>query len=181
MADRDRLIQGYARAIFAIAEAEGDLDQVEDELFRFGRTVGAQPELREALTDPSLPADRKRAVIDELLGGRASKNTVGLLDFVVEQGRANDLGRIIDALLELSGERRNHVVAEVRTAVPLDVYRRAQLQEALVRATGKQVEVKVLVDESVLGGVVTRVGDQVFDGSIRRRLELARAQLARGR
>jgi F-type H+-transporting ATPase subunit delta len=181
VAERESLIRGYAQALFAVAEAEGELEQVEDELYRFGQAVQKQPKLREALTDPSLPGDRKRAVVEELLGKKSSPHTVGLVAFLVEQGRAKDLPRIIETMAELAAERRRKALAEVRTAVPLDAKRRGQLAKALSKATGKDIELKVLVDPSVIGGVVARVGDQVFDGSVRRKLELARQQLAQVR
>jgi F-type H+-transporting ATPase subunit delta len=177
----DRRVQGYAQALFAVAEAEGNLATVEDELYRFARAVDAQPELREALTDVKLPADRKKAMLQELLGDRANPQTVSLLGFLVEQGRAKDLSKIIEALAQLAAAERQKAVAEVRTAVPLDTKHRKALADALAAATGKDVELKVLVDPSVIGGVMARVGDQVFDGTIRRKLELARHQLAQAR
>src|SRR5207244_8262582 len=109
--------------------------------------------------------ERKKALLQELLGARASAQTVGLLGFVVERGRAKDLGRIVEALAEEASERRRHALAEVRTAVPLDEDHRGRLTRALARATGKELELKVLVDPSVIGGVMARVGDQVFDGT----------------
>ena len=181
MAERDRVIQGYAQALFSVAEAEGTLEDVEDELYRFGKSVESHPDLRDALTNPALPSDRKRAVLQELLGEKANPHTVGLLGFVVEQGRARDLTRILEALSQVAAERRSRAVAEARSAVPLDSKQRDRLAAALERATGKDVELKVLVDPSVIGGVLVRVGDQVFDGTIRRRLELAREQLLRTR
>jgi F-type H+-transporting ATPase subunit delta len=181
VAERDKLTQGYARAMFAVADAEGELDRVEDELYRFGKEVEGQPQLREALTDPALPAERKKAVTTEILAGKASRHTVAMLGFLVEQGRAKDLPKIIEALVEVAAEQRNRAVAEVRSAVPLDEQRRTKLARALSEASGRDVEVKVLVDPSLMGGVVARVGDQVFDGSVRRKLEMARDQLARAR
>ena len=178
MARNKEAIRGYAQALFAVAEAEGVLDEVTDELFRFTRTVEQHPELRQALTDPKLPAERKRAVLQDLLGDRANRHTLNVLEFIVEQGRARELEAIVSELIDLAAERRRHVVAEVRTAVPLDGERRKRLAAALSEATGKDVELKVIVDESVVGGVVARVGDQVIDGSIRRRLELARERLS---
>jgi F-type H+-transporting ATPase subunit delta len=175
---RNEAIRGYAQALFAVAEAEGVLDEVEDELFRFARAVQSNEQLRQALTDLALPPERKRAVLEDLLGGEADPHTVNLLGFIVEQGRARDLGAIVDELVELAAERRKHVVAEVRTAVPLTATLRKRLAEALSEATGKSVELKVIVDEAIIGGVVSRVGDQVIDGSIRRRLELARERLS---
>jgi F-type H+-transporting ATPase subunit delta len=181
VAERDSLVRGYAQALFAVAEAEGELEQVENELYVFAKAVEKQPKLREALTDPALPADRKKGVIEELLGNRASSHTVRLLGFLVEAGRAKDLSRIIEAMAELAAERRRKAVAEVRTAVPLDAKRRELLAKALSAATGKDIDLKVLVDPSVIGGAVAQVGDQVFDGSVRRKLELARQHLAQVR
>ena len=117
-------------------------------------------------------------MVQELLGGRASGHTVNLVEFLLEQGRAKDLARIVDAMTELAAERRRRAVAEVRTALPLDAERRSRLATALSEATGKDVELRTLVDPSVIGGVVARVGDVVFDGSVKRKLEMAREQLA---
>jgi F-type H+-transporting ATPase subunit delta len=181
VAERDRLIQGYAQALFAVAEAEGSLEDVEDELFRFGKIVESQPELRESLTNPGLPADRKKGVVRELLGNKASPQTVSLVGFVVDQGRGKDIAKITDALAELAASRRHRAVAEVRTAVPLDATRKKRLVKALSEATGREVEVKTVVDPTVIGGVVVRVGDHVYDGTIRRKLEMAREQLSRTR
>jgi F-type H+-transporting ATPase subunit delta len=175
------MIQGYAQALFSVAEAEGNLEDVEDELFRFGKIVESQPELREPLTDPGLPADRKKAVVRELLGNKASSQTLSLVGFVVDQGRGKDIVKITDALAELAASRRHRAVAEVRTAVPLDATRKKRLVKALSDATGREVEVKTVVDPTVIGGVVVRVGDHVYDGTIRRKLEMAREQLSRTR
>jgi F-type H+-transporting ATPase subunit delta len=178
VARKKEAIRGYAQALFSVAEAEGVLDEVSDELFRFSRTVEQQPDLRQALTDPKLPAERKGAVLEDLLGERANPHTLNLLAFIVEQGRARELEAIVDELAQLAAERRQSEVAEVRTAVPLDATRRNKLARALERATGKKIEMKVVVDPSIVGGVVARVGDQVIDGSVRRRLELARERLS---
>jgi F-type H+-transporting ATPase subunit delta len=174
---KDDLALGYARALFSVAEAEGALADVEDELFRFARMGLAEKSLREALTDPALPADRKKAVIAELLGERATPHTVNLLGFIIDQGRARDIVRIVERLVQLAAERREEAVAEIRTAVPLGPGQQRRLADALSEATGRRVELRVLVDPSVLGGVLARVGDQVFDGSIRGRLEEIREQL----
>lgn len=173
----DRLVTGYAEALLAIAQAEGDLESVENELYIFSKTIQRQAELREALTDPQLPVERKKALLQELLGQKVNRHTVSLLGFIVEQGRAKDLDRIVAALAELAAERRRHALAEVRSATPLDDDRRARLTQALSKATGKELEVKVVVDPRVIGGVVAYVGDQVFDGTIKHKLELARQQL----
>jgi len=181
MPARDSVVQGYARALFAVADAEGELDRVEDQLYRFGKAVEAQPTLREALTDPGLPPERKIAVIREILEHKASRHAIALLSFLIEGGKTRDLPKIIEALAEVVAEQRRQAVAEVRSAVPLDEQRRKKLADALEKATGKEIQLKAIVDPSVMGGVVARVGDQVFDGSVKRKLEMAREQLARNR
>ncbi|HYU57488.1 MAG TPA: ATP synthase F1 subunit delta [Actinomycetota bacterium] len=177
MADGGDAVRGYAQAIFQIAEAEGALEAVEDELFRFAKALESEDRLRDALSDPVLPAERKKAVLAKVLGGRANPHTVSILGFLVEQGRGRELARIIEELARVAAARRNRAVAEVRTAVPLSDEQRERLSAALSKATGKTVELKVLVDPAVIGGVLARVGDQVIDGTVRRRLELARERL----
>jgi F-type H+-transporting ATPase subunit delta len=172
-------IRGYAHALFSIAEAEDALETVEDELFRFARALESESELRDSLTDPALPVDRKEAVIHDILGERASRHTISILDFLLEQGKARELAAIVDELVALAAERRKAAVAEVRTAVPLDDKTKERLAKALEHATGKKVELRVVIDQSVVGGVVARVGDQVIDGSIRKRLELARDRMSK--
>jgi F-type H+-transporting ATPase subunit delta len=173
-------IRGYAQAIFSIADAEDALETVEDELFRFARAVERENSLRESLTDPALPVERKKAVLQEILGEKASPHTISILGFLVEQGKARELTAIVDELVAVAAERRKAAVAEVRTAVPLSDKQRDDLAKALERATGKTVQLKVVVDPSVIGGVVARVGDQVIDGSIRKRLELAKERMSEG-
>lgn len=177
MAAKSALVRGYAQALLEVAEAEGTLADVEEELFRFAKALEREAGLREALTDPRLPPDRKRAVLLDLLGERASRHTLNLLGFLIEQGRARELVGIIEGLAEAAAERREHAIAEVRTAVPLTGTRRKKLVAALSKATGRAVEVKVVVDPAVVGGAVARVGAEVFDGSIATRLQAARERL----
>jgi F-type H+-transporting ATPase subunit delta len=177
MAEKDALVRGYAEALFAIAEAEGELAAVEDELYGFAKALERETKLREALTDPALPAENKKALVRDLLGERANPHTVNAIGFLIDQGRARDIGRIAEDLAAVAAERRAHQVAEVRSAVPLDEEQRARLAAALSKATGREVEVKVVVDPNVIGGLVAKVGDEVFDGSIRTRLSDARGRL----
>ncbi len=171
-------IRGYAQALFSVAQAEDALEDVQDELFRFARALDQENQLRETLTDPALPVERKKAILQDILGTRASPHTVSIVGFLVEQGKTRELTAIVDELVALASEHRDAAVAEVRTAVQLDDRQRDEIAKALEQATGKKVELKVVVDPSILGGVIARVGDQVIDGSIKRRLELARDQLS---
>jgi F-type H+-transporting ATPase subunit delta len=180
VATKDEIVRGYAQALLAVTEAEDDLGTVENELFAFVKVVERDGRLREALIDPALPAENRRELVQELLGDRANPHTVSILGFLIEQGRAKELGRIVEGLSDLAAERRKHVVAEVRSAVPLTLERRKKLAEALSKATDKNVEIKVVIDPSVIGGVLARVGDEVFDGTVRSRLEEARERLGSG-
>ena len=173
------LSRGYAQALFQVAQAEGALEQVEDELFRFARILENETRLREALTDPSSEPEHRAKMVQELLGPKASAHTTNVIAFLVQQGRARELPKIIDSLVKLAAEERNKAVAEVRSAVPLDGDQRQKLVDAIAKATGKNVELKVLVDPSVVGGLLVRVGDQVFDGTVRRRLQMAREHIGR--
>jgi F-type H+-transporting ATPase subunit delta len=173
----DELIHGYAEALFRIVEAEDELDRVEDELYRFGKLLDSTHELKQALSDRSIEKEQRAKVLDDILSGKVSPHTLGLLEFIVAQGRARQLPQILDELSDLAAEARNAVVAEVRSAIPLDDSQRQQLASALSSATGKKVEVKVLVDPSVIGGIVAKVGDTVIDGTVRRRLEQLKEQV----
>lgn len=175
----DARVQGYAQAIFAVAQAEGVLDTVEDELFRFARTVQNETALRDALTDANLPASQRSKMVSELLGAKASPHTVNAIAFLVYQGRARDLVHIAEAFVALAAQARQQVVAEVRVVAPLDEAQRASLKAALESATGKQITLKVLVDPAVVGGLTARVGDLVFDASVRQRLQHVRESFER--
>jgi F-type H+-transporting ATPase subunit delta len=166
-----------AMAAFAAADRAGELERVGDELFELAGLIERQPRLRSALTNPGLPVANKRALVADLLDGRASGRTAALADLLVELGEGHDLDTSARELAELAAGRRGLVVAEVRSAVELDGERRAQLVETLTRIIGRPVDLRVTVDEAILGSVVVRIGDEVFDGSIRSRLEQAREAL----
>lgn len=172
-----RKVEAYARAVHGIARVEDGLAAIEDDLFRFARAVEASDELRTALTDPALPLARRLAIIDDLSAGKALPLSVALISMVVAAGRVNDLSAIVDRFLELSAEDREREVAEVRSAIALDDAQIERLAVALGRATSKNIEVKVVVDPTVLGGLVARIGDTVIDGSVRHRLEQMKTQL----
>lgn len=164
-------VDAYANAIAGVVAAEGFSSDAEDELFRFARTLESNDALRTALTDEALPLERRLSVIEELMGSKALTVSTAVVSFIVAAGRASDLPAIIDRFVALAAESRSREVAEVRSAVALTDAQISQLTASLARATGKQVEVKVVVDESLLGGLVARVGDTVIDGTVRHRLD----------
>jgi F-type H+-transporting ATPase subunit delta len=173
----DNRIEGYARGLFEIARAEGTIDEVEDELFRFARSYESSDALRAALTDEQIPAAKRQAIVEDLLGGKATGTTLQLVSMVVGSGRGRDLPAIIDKLVARASAAKNLEVAEVRTAVALTADQQTRLAAALANATGKQLNLKVVVDPSVLGGVVATVGDTVIDGSVRTRIDQLKSRL----
>ena len=174
MSDRTN---AYADALLTVARAEGRLDEGEDELFRFARSLEASDSLRTTLTDDQIPPAKRQAVLEDLLGGKASPTTVQLLSFVVGSGRAGELPSIISTLVDRAAGLKSRALAEVRTAVPLTDDQKDRLTAALANATGKQVELKVVVDPDVMGGIVAQVGDTVIDGSVRSRLDQIKSLL----
>lgn len=178
MATSTELVDQYARGLLAIVEVEGATERVEDELYRFGRALADNDELREVLADRQVPAERRLGVVEDLLGGRADPQTVAAVAHVIQSGRGRLLPDIIDAFMREAAASRNRAVAEVRTAVELTEDQRQRLRHALARATGRDVELKVVVDEDVVGGILATVGDTVIDGTVSRQLARMRAQLA---
>jgi F-type H+-transporting ATPase subunit delta len=170
-------IDGYARALFEIARAEGTIDEVEDELFRLARTLESNDALRNALTDERIPVSRREGIVEDLLGNKVTNTTVQLVSMVVAGGRGRELPAIIDKLVQRASSAKQLEVAEVRSAVGLSADQQTRLAAALANATGKQVNVKVIVDPSVIGGIVATVGDTVIDGSIRSRLDNVKSRL----
>ena len=173
----DARIDGYARALFEVARAEGTLDEVEDELFRFARSYESSDTLRNALTDEAIPAAKRQAIVEDLLGGKATATTTQLVSMVVGSGRGRDLPAIIDRLVARASSSKNLSVAEVRSAVALTDDQQERLKAALANATGKQVNLKVVVDPSIIGGLVATVDDVVIDGSVRTRVDQLKSRL----
>ena len=176
MSDVNR-IEGYARALFEVARAEGTIDEVEDELFRFARSYESSDALRNALTDEQIPAAKRQAIIEDLLGGKATSTTTQLVSMVVGSGRGRDLPAIVDKLVARASAAKHLEVAEVRSAIALTDDQQTRLAAALANATGKQLNLKVVVDPSVLGGLVATIGDTVIDGSVRTRIDQLKSRL----
>jgi len=130
--------------------------------------------LRTVLSDPHLPADRRTQVVQDLLEGKAHALTISLVSTTITNGRVRDLPIIVDSMLARNAATGDKVVAQVRSAVALTDEQKSRLAAALAKKTGKQIEVVVDVDPSVLGGIVTQIGDTVIDGSVRQRLSQLR-------
>ncbi len=170
----DNRITAYADAALAVARAEGNVAEVEDELYRLARVYEGSDELRTKLADPHLPAALRQQIVEDLLEGKATRTTISIVSMIVGAGRSADLPKIADELVQRVATTGGTAVAEVRSAVPLTDEQLARLTEALAARTSREITVRNVVDPTVLGGVVTRIGDDVLDGSVRSRLNQLR-------
>lgn len=160
------------------AERQGHLDDVEDELFRFGRIVAANPALRGVLADRTVAAERKAALVRGLLGDRVKPVTLRLVEQSVSQPRGRTLESALDEYARLAAAQRQRLVALVRVAVPLTDATRDRLAAALHRLYGREAQLNVELDPQVVGGISVHIGHEVIDGTAASRLEEAGRQLA---
>jgi F-type H+-transporting ATPase subunit delta len=163
-------VTGYAAAVFENASV-GDLEEIEDQLFRFARTVEANRPLRTALGDRDLPVAVRQQLISDLLDGRALPAAVRLARYAARGGRARDFVSLLDTLVEAAATARGWRVARVRAAAEVDDRQRDDLAGSLRQLTGGPVELHVTVNPDLLGGAVVEIGDLLVDGSARHRLD----------
>jgi F-type H+-transporting ATPase subunit delta len=172
-------LEGLANlADLTAVQQAGALDDVEDELFRFGRIVSSNTELRAALTDRAATASAKGELLSSLLGGRANGTTERLVTRLVTAPRGRSLESGLESLSKLAAERRNRLVAVVTSAVPLSDTQKQRLGAALGKLYGHQIHLNIDVDPEVLGGIRVQVGDEVINGSLADRIEDAGRRLA---
>jgi len=165
------------QALLAVAEKNGSLDDVEDELFRFGRVVNREPQLATLLADTTTPADGRVALLGRLVEGKASPVAVALLEQTVRLPRSRHLDVMCEELAELAAARRDRSVARVTTPVALSSEQEQKLTDSLTRIYGRPVSLQVELDPRLLGGLVVQVGGEVIDGSVASRLAAARRSL----
>ncbi|HEY6744110.1 MAG TPA: F0F1 ATP synthase subunit delta [Mycobacteriales bacterium] len=166
------------RAALGVAERDGSLDDVEDQLFRFGRILEAEPRLRQTLEDRTMPVQGRIDLLDRLVGDRVDPTTRTLLEQAVTAPRGQHLERTVTELVELAAARRERYVAYVTAPAPLTEEQERRLSAALARIYGRQVSVQVGVDPELLGGLVVKVNDEIIDGSVLSRLQGLRHRLA---
>ncbi|WP_327353415.1 F0F1 ATP synthase subunit delta [Streptomyces sp. NBC_01304] len=160
------------------AQQAGKLDNVEDELFRFGRIVSSNTELRAALTDRTATSAAKSELLRSLLGGRAESATERLVTRLVTHPRGRSLEAGLESLSKLAADRRERMVAVVTSAVPLSDGQKQRLAGSLAKLYGRQMHLNLDVDPAVLGGIRVQVGDEVINGSIADRVDDASRKMA---
>ncbi|WP_229402962.1 F0F1 ATP synthase subunit delta [Micromonospora okii] len=166
-------------ALLASADTAGDLGEVEDELFRFGQVVAGQSALSNVLTDANAPVGQRAGLARELLAGKARPVTVSLVEVALSGFGGRSFTGALSRLVELAADRRDRQVAYVTAAAPLSEEEERRLGASLSAIYGREVSVKQSVDPSVLGGVSVRVGSDLYDGTVLRRLNESRNALAK--
>ncbi len=174
----DAVEQLAVQALYSVALAAGTLDDVEDELFRFGRIVDREPALLLALTDPSATVERRIGLVDRLLEGKATDTTKRLVRELVASPRGETFGVNLAEYVRLAAERRDRLVARVTVSVPLTQEQSTRLTAALAAQLGRKVHLNVELDPALIGGMTIRIGDTVYDGSVASRLADARRRIA---
>ncbi|HET7399561.1 MAG TPA: F0F1 ATP synthase subunit delta [Intrasporangium sp.] len=178
--DRDLTdaLESYAvEAVVAAAETAGRADRIEDELFRFERIVASSPQLRTALTDESVPVDKRLGLVDDLLAAKVAPETMVLARRAVLAPRDRRFERTVEVFLDTASRRREQQTATVTSAVPLTDGERERLASALAGIYGGKVHVNTVVDPRVIGGVKVEIGDEVIDGTVLRKLDGVRRSL----
>lgn len=169
----------YANALADIALAQGAADAALKQLGDFGATCATSAELRNFLASPAVPKTAKHGVIEKLAARTgASKIVRNFLFVIVDHQRMHLLPEILSAFLEVIRQRQGIAEAEIASAVELNAAQKKQLGQTLERLTGKKIQAKYSLDPALLGGAVVRVGDTIYDGSVRNRLSQMRTHLA---
>jgi|TARA_R110002072_G_scaffold160354_2_gene311540 F-type H+-transporting ATPase subunit delta len=168
----EKLGKTYARALLAATQADGSTDAVVSDLNAIcDEALLHNPKLQLAFQSPQIDADEKCRVVDRLFGGNSHPTLVKLMKVMAKRGRLGYLVAVRDAAVELFDEAAGRVVAEVRTAVPMTEQLRGEVTQQLSSRFGKTVRLRESVDTGLIGGMVIRVGDTVFDSSVASRLD----------
>lgn len=173
----DAVERGGVTAFLLAADAEHQLDEVEDELFRFARIVRADPHLGEALGDRTAPTQARQQLVDDLLQDQVGVSSLHLVRQAVV-GRHRSVLASLGEMQRLAAARRERLVAEVRVASPLSDELHDRLATRLAQMFDHELQLNVVVDPDVLGGVTVSVGDHVVDGTVSTRLAEAHRRLA---
>ncbi len=165
-------------ATLALAETAGQLDRVEEELFRFGRLLSANGELGLVLDSTAVPADSKQRLVADLLDGRVAEQTQTLLQQAILAPLGRSVEDFVVELAQLAAARRGRLLADVTVAVPLTGDQEQRLAAVLERIYRRGIDLQVAVDREVRGGVRVRVGEEIIDGTVDTRLEQAARRVA---
>jgi F-type H+-transporting ATPase subunit delta len=175
VARRDTAARRYAEAAFEIGRSDDTLERWERDLVRLSDALASE-ELRALVEHPAVAYADKERVLRRVVGD-VSPEALNLVLLMVRRGRPGAIERMVERFAELVRRHRGVALAEVRTALPLEDVQRTAVVERLHELTGDEIEINEVVDESLIGGITVRIGDRLYDASVRNRLERLRARL----
>jgi F-type H+-transporting ATPase subunit delta len=175
----DPLVRGYAEALFQVARAEESIDRVEEELTRLKDSLESNAQVKEFMNNLQISPEGKKSALFQIFGEKVSPIILNWINMVIDQGRQRKLPNILEAFFKLAQESRQKVTAEVITSVPLSEDLIQRLEKELSRASKKQVFLKPMVDESILGGVIVKIENKIIDGSVKHRLEELKQEMVK--
>jgi F-type H+-transporting ATPase subunit delta len=174
----ETIARRYGSALADSVLSTGQADTVRTELAGWNQTIAASSELQAVFTNPSIPLASKERVLDELLKRSSpSRTTANFLRVLLRNGRLGELPEVNERFNAILEERSGTVSAQVISARDLPVIEREEFKANLEKLTGKRVNIAFMVDESIIGGAVTRIGSTVYDGSVKTKLENLKAEL----
>jgi len=176
MARRETAARRYAEAAFEIGRSDGTLDAWERDLEALGAAL-RHTELRQLMEHPAVAFGDKERVLRRVVGEGVGAQALNLVLLMIRRGRPNAIDRMIAHFAELLRRERGIVLAEVRSALPLEEEQRSAVAERLAQLTGQQVQMNEMIDKSLIGGIAVRIGDTLYDASVRNRLERLRVRL----
>ena len=174
--DQQQLAGVYAKALMNVGQKNGSVDQIVDELTAVVSVVNELPKFKATLESPRVPAENKAKLIDGAFGSKVGKDVLNFLKIVADKGRFDCLSAIGATAAKLHDEMAGRVEATLTTAAPVEDSVRDQVAQKLAGVLGKTVNLKSVVDPAIIGGMVVRVGDTVFDGSVVNRLKQVRTR-----
>jgi|SRR5215475_15915428 len=173
-----KIANRYARALTDVITDRGETDDVKAELNRFGLLLNQHSELRDVFASPVVSLEHKRAVLNELLDRLKLRPTSNnFLRLLLDNSRLHDLDHMINALLRELDLRKDIISAEITTAREMSEQEKMKMRERIKAATGKEVRLQFLSDPQIIGGVITRIGSLVYDGSIKNQLAQMKQRL----
>lgn len=172
-----RVARRYAAALFGIAQRDGAVDAISQDLALISRFIAEVPYLRAVLLQPLVSEVRKNKVIAEAFGSRVSPTSLNFLKLLIKKRREDLIEESIRDFHALVAAQQNRVDAVATTAGPISETQEARLTQSLQALTGKTVSLTTAIDPQIMGGVVVRIGDTVIDGSVRGQLERLEQQL----
>ncbi len=169
----------YASALADVVLERGEAREVQEELLAWEKIFQASPVLPEVFRNPTIPLDKKRAVLNKLIDRSKPKpTTANFLKVLLQNQRLTDLGEINQKFAEILDLRAGMVAATVTTARTVPENAQQKLHTKLLSVTGKKVRINFMTDPELIGGLVTRIGSTVYDGSVRNHLQLIKAKMA---